>query len=100
MMNDLKFRCYNCSQYSTFEITSENRGEVMRLTSSGEDIEKVRFICVNCGMANEIDIELKTAMTLLERLASDDPAVQDAIDRAKGGDYGAALDIAMKKLGF
>jgi Flp pilus assembly protein TadD len=68
--------------------------------SSGKEIGTVRFICVNCGMANEIDIDLKTATTLLERLSSDDPAVRDAIDRAKGGDYGAALDIARKKLGF
>ena len=80
-MDDLKFKCFECSMYSPFTITSENRGEVERFRANGDEIGTVRFICTNCGMANNIDIDLRTAAILLERLASEDPKIQEAIDR-------------------
>lgn len=98
-MEDLKFQCFDCSEYSEFKITSQNRGEVLRLHSGGK-LSKVLFICTNCGTANEIEISLQQATILLERLESDNPAVQNAIDQAKRGDYSEALKIARNRFGF
>lgn len=99
-IDDLKFNCYNCHRDSAFEITVENRDKVERLVSDGRMKGKVNFICIHCGFANAIVITLETATQLLERLSSTDPQVQDAINRAKAGDYSSALEIAKKKLGF
>src|SRR3712207_5022832 len=99
-MNDLKFNCFNCHQDSRFEINVENRDEVRRIVSDGRGIGEVSFICIHCGFANVIEISLEMAAKLLSRLSSEDPQVQDAINRAKSGDYSKAIDIAKKKFGF
>jgi len=99
-MNDLKFRCFKCQKDSPFEISPANRGEVQRLVSDGKSMGQVTFICVHCGFANTIDITLDTATKLLERISSDDPEVQDAIERAKKGDYSKAIEAAKNRFGL
>ena len=99
-MKDLKFNCFHCQQDSEFKITAENRDEVRRLVSDGRRLGEVHFICTNCGFANLIEISLDTATKLLARLSSEDPETQDAINRAKKGDYSGAIDLAKKKFGI
>jgi transcription elongation factor Elf1 len=98
-MDDLKFDCYNCNTPSPFQLTAANRDEVKRFVSD-KTPGTANFICTNCEMVNEIELTLETAMKILQRLSSDDPIVNKAIDRAKQGDYDLALDVARKKLGF
>src|SRR5260370_9528386 len=99
-MNDLKFNCFNCHKDSPFEITANNRGEVRRILSDPNDKTEVTFLCANCGYANTIELTLEMATEVLSRLSSNNPEVQDAVNRAKAGDYSKAFDIAKKRFGF
>jgi hypothetical protein len=99
-MNDMLFRCFSCERESPFEITVANRDEVRRLVSDDRDLGQVNFICVHCGYANLIEISIETATRLLARISSNDPEVQQAIDRAKEGDFSSAVDLAARKIGF
>ena len=99
IINDLKFSCFSCHHDSPFNITAANRGEVQRMLPSGESIGEVTFICINCQTANIIEITLDQAKMILQRLSSNDSDVQEAIEKAKIGDYSKVLDAA-KKLGF
>lgn len=99
-MNEMLFRCFSCEKESPFEITVANRDEVRRFVDDGQGLGQVNFICLHCGYANLIEISLEAATKLLARISSDDPEVQQAVERAKAGDFTSAIDLAAKKLGF
>jgi uncharacterized Zn finger protein len=97
---NLLFKCFSCHQNSPFDITSANRDEVKRVMGDSQSLGKVNFICASCGTVNLIEIDFETASQVLARLSSEDPQIQNAINKAKEGDYSDAIKAAKDKFGF
>ena len=99
-MTGLSFQCFKCNQASGLHLTAESRDKVYRIHADPSASREVTFYCDRCGAANAITLTAEMISTLLERLSSDDPQIQKAIDDAKRGDYRAAIDQARRRFGF
>ena len=99
-MTDLSFRCFKCNAVSAMKLTAEGRDTVYRIRNDPNLPRDVTFYCEKCGSANAIALSAEMVAAFLDRLSSDDPKIQKAIDDAKRGDYRAAIDEARKRFGF
>lgn len=99
-MVDLKFQCFKCNSVSAMNLTAESRDTVYRLHGDPTLPRDVTFYCDKCGAANVIALTMEMVAALLDRLSSDDPQIQRAINAAKGGDFGPAIDEARRRFGF
>lgn len=99
-MVGLSFQCFSCNRVSGLHLTAEGRDKVYRIHSDPRASREVTFYCDQCGAANEITLTTEIISELLERLSSDDPQIQKAIDDAKRGDYRDAIEQARRRFGF
>ena len=99
-MVDLKFRCFKCSAVSAMKLTAEGRDRAQRLMGDPSLPKELTFYCERCGAANALAITTEMLHALLQRISSDDPKIQKAIDDAKRGDYGSAIDEARRRFRF
>ncbi|MCC6930959.1 MAG: hypothetical protein IT359_18355 [Gemmatimonadaceae bacterium] len=99
-MPDLSFRCFKCNTFSGLHLTAEGRVRVERMLPDPNASREVTFYCDRCGAANAIALTTEMISQLLERVTSDDPAITKAIEDARRGDYGAAIDQARKRFGW
>ncbi len=81
-------------------LTAEGRDTVYRIKDDPTLPRDVTFYCEKCGAANAIALSVEMVAAFLDRLSSDDPKIQKAIDDAKRGDYRSAIDEARKRFGF
>ncbi len=99
-MNGLSFQCFRCNQTSGLHLTAESRDKVSRMFPDPNESREVTFYCDRCGAANAVTLTEEMISKLLERLSSDDPQIQKAIDDAKRGDYGSAIERARRRFDF
>ena len=99
-MIDLKFQCFKCSAVSAMNLTAEGRDRAQRLIGDPNLAKELTFYCERCGAANTLAITTEMLHALLQRISSDDPKIQKAIDDAKRGDYQSAIDEARRRFGF
>ena len=96
----LRFRCVECRSMSGFGQPAEGRGEVLRLQADPNETHEVCFYCDQCGAANTVSITPDMLPSIIARLSSDDPQIQKAIDDAKRGNYGSAIEQARRRFKF
>jgi hypothetical protein len=82
------------------KLTAEGRDTVYRFRDDPSTPRDVTFYCEKCGAANAIALTVEMLSELLRTLTSDDPDIQKAIDDARRGDYGSAIDEARRRFGF
>jgi hypothetical protein len=99
-MIDLNFRCFKCHETSAMNLTAEGRTTVRRMTADPNESREITFYCDRCGAANVITMTQEMITAFISRLSSDDPQIQRAIDDAKRGDYGSAINEARKRFSF
>lgn len=99
-MSGLSFQCFKCNQVSGLHLTAESRDKVHRINADPSVSKEVTFYCDRCGAANAITLTAEMISRMLERLFSDDPQIQKAIDDAKRGDFSSAIDQARRRFGF
>jgi hypothetical protein len=99
-MAQLNFRCFSCNQVSGLRLTAEGRDRVYRLRADPNLSKDITFYCDRCGVANTITLTVEMIATLIDGVTSDDPEIQKAIDEAKRGNLGAAIDQARRRFGF
>jgi len=96
----LNFRCASCGQMSSLDKAAEGRGDVRRMSADPNRSYDVTFYCDLCGAANSVTIRPEMIPALISRLSSNDPEIQKAIDDAKRGDYGRAINEAIRRFRF
>lgn len=96
----LNFRCAECGEMSGFDKHAESRGDVRRMTADPHESHDITFYCIRCGAANTVTITPEMIPSIVARLSSDDPKIQEAINDAKRGNYNRAIGEALKRFKF
>jgi hypothetical protein len=92
-----RFKCAECAQMSSLDKPAGERDDVRRMTRDPKQSHDVTFYCEHCGTANTVSITPEMIPAILSRLSCDDPEIQSAIDDAKRGDYGRAINEAFRR---